>query len=112
MWSAVMFAPSSVRSRFSSKIFRLYGNWPDPSTASSRKIWYESGPTCSVCLESKLFTLMSTPSRSQLILTSRYHGASRTGGPFSRTLAPTDGRLSGAHTAFDGHQALPWTDLD
>ena len=25
MWSAVMFAPSSVRSRFSSRIFRLYG---------------------------------------------------------------------------------------
>ncbi len=38
IWSAVMFAPSSVRKRFSSKIFRLYGSLSDPSTASSRKI--------------------------------------------------------------------------
>ncbi len=36
MWSAVMFAPSSVRRRFSSKIFRLYGRRSAPSTASSR----------------------------------------------------------------------------
>jgi hypothetical protein len=28
----VMFAPSSVRSRFSSRIFRLYGSRPAPST--------------------------------------------------------------------------------
>ena len=38
MSSAVMFAPSSVRSRFSSRIFRLYGSDSEPSTASSRKI--------------------------------------------------------------------------
>ena len=38
MSSAVMFAPSSVRSRFSSRIFRLYGSESEPSTASSRKI--------------------------------------------------------------------------
>ena len=36
MWSAVMLAPSSLRSRFSSRTFRLYGRLPDPSTASSR----------------------------------------------------------------------------
>ena len=36
MWSAVMFAPSSVRSRFSSRIFRLYGSRSAPSTAESR----------------------------------------------------------------------------
>ena len=36
-----MFAPSSVRSRFSSSTFRLYGSRSAPSTASSRKIWYE-----------------------------------------------------------------------
>ena len=35
-WSAVMLAPSSLRSRFSSRIFRLNGRLPDPSTASSR----------------------------------------------------------------------------
>lgn len=38
MWSAVMFAPSSVRSRFSSRIFRLYGNRAWPSTLSILKI--------------------------------------------------------------------------
>ena len=32
MWSAVMFAPSSVRSRFSSRIFKLYGRRSAPST--------------------------------------------------------------------------------
>ena len=36
MWSAVMFAPSSVRSRFSSSTLRLYGRVALPSTASSR----------------------------------------------------------------------------
>ena len=41
MWSAVMFAPSSVRSRFSSSTFRLYGRARCPATASSRKISYD-----------------------------------------------------------------------
>ena len=36
MWSAVMSAPSSVRSRFSSSTFRLKGSFSEPSTASSR----------------------------------------------------------------------------
>ncbi len=36
MWSAVMFAPSSVRSRFSSRIFSEYGSRWLPSTLSSR----------------------------------------------------------------------------
>ena len=35
-WSAVTFTPSSVRSRFSSKIFRLNGRSAAPGTASSR----------------------------------------------------------------------------
>ena len=34
--SAVMLAPSSLRSRFSSRILRLKGRVPDPSAASSR----------------------------------------------------------------------------
>ena len=39
MSAAVMLAPSSVRSRFSSSTFRLNGRVADPSTASMRKIW-------------------------------------------------------------------------
>ena len=35
-WSAVMFAPSSVRSRFSSSTFSVYGSRSAPSTADSR----------------------------------------------------------------------------
>ena len=38
MWSAVMFAPSSVRSRFSSRIFRLYGRRSCPATLLILKI--------------------------------------------------------------------------
>ena len=38
MWSAVMLAPSSVRSRFSSRIFREYGSRSCPSTLSTVKI--------------------------------------------------------------------------
>ena len=34
--SSVTFSPSSVRSRFSSSTFRLYGSLSWPSTASSR----------------------------------------------------------------------------
>ena len=36
MWSAVMFLPSSVRSRFSSRIFSEYGSLWLPSTLSRR----------------------------------------------------------------------------
>ncbi len=36
MWSAVMLAPSSVRSRFSSSTLRLYGSDSLPSTAARR----------------------------------------------------------------------------
>ncbi len=39
MWSAVMLAPSSVRSRFSSSTFRLKGSRAAPATAERRKIW-------------------------------------------------------------------------
>ena len=75
MSSAVMLAPSSVRSRFSSRIFRLYGSNSDPSTASSRKISYDASPTDRVDLAPKLLTLMSTPlgSSCATILTSRYY---------------------------------------
>src|SRR5215217_1458328 len=62
MSSAVILAPSSVRSKFSSKILRLYGSGSDPSTASSRNIWYDSSPTWRVAFASKLFTLISPPS--------------------------------------------------
>jgi hypothetical protein len=55
MWSAVMLAPSSVRRRFSSSTFRLYGRRAEPSTLSSLKISYDSSPTCSVLRASKLF---------------------------------------------------------
>ena len=58
MSSAVMLAPSSVRSRFSSRIFRLYGRVSDPSTASSRKISYDASPTCRVDCAPKLLTLI------------------------------------------------------
>ena len=36
IWSAVTLAPSSVRSRFSSRIFRLYGSLSLPATLSRR----------------------------------------------------------------------------
>ena len=36
IWLAVMLAPSSLRSRFSSRIFRLNGRPAEPSAASSR----------------------------------------------------------------------------
>ena len=36
IWLAVMLAPSSLRSRFSSRIFRLKGRLAEPSAASSR----------------------------------------------------------------------------
>ena len=37
-WSAVMLAPSSVRSRFSSSTFSEYGRSAAPGTADSRKM--------------------------------------------------------------------------
>ena len=61
MSSAVMLAPSSVRSRFSSRILRLYGRDSAPSTASSRKISYDCSPTVNVAWAPKLFTLMTSP---------------------------------------------------
>ena len=36
IWLAVMLAPSSLRSRFSSRIFRLKGRLAEPSAASRR----------------------------------------------------------------------------
>ena len=36
MWSPVMLAPSSVRSRFSASTLRLYGSFSVPGTASRR----------------------------------------------------------------------------
>ena len=57
MWSAVMLAPSSVRSRFSSSTFRLYGRRSAPSTAASRKIVSSRPPTLSVPLLPKLLVL-------------------------------------------------------
>ncbi len=36
IWSSVTFAPSSVRSRFSSSTFRLYGSFSCPGTVSIR----------------------------------------------------------------------------
>ena len=38
IWSAVTFAPSSVRSRFSSSTLRLNGSFSNPATVSMRKI--------------------------------------------------------------------------
>ena len=52
--SAVTFAPSSVRSRFSSSTFRLNGRADDPGTASTRKISYDASPTCSWLRDAKL----------------------------------------------------------
>ncbi len=52
--SAVVLAPSSVRSRFSSSTLRLYGRSPEPSTASRRKTSYDASPTSSVLRAPKL----------------------------------------------------------
>ena len=56
--SAVMLRPSSVRSRFSSRILRLNGRSADPSTASSRCIWYPASPTRNVARLPKLFAVI------------------------------------------------------
>ncbi len=55
---AVTLRPSSVRSRFSSRIFRLNGRLADPSTASSRCIWYSVPPARSVARLPKLFAVI------------------------------------------------------
>ena len=58
MCSRVMFRPSSVRSRFSSRIFRLNGRSAAPSTASSRCIWYSASPARNVARLPKLFAVI------------------------------------------------------
>ena len=56
--SAVTLRPSSVRSRFSSKTFRLNGRLADPATASSRWIWYSVPPARNVARLPKLFAVI------------------------------------------------------
>jgi hypothetical protein len=53
-----------VRSRFSSRTFRLYGSRstaPTASTASNRKIWYALSPTRRVLQAPKLFIYGRAP---------------------------------------------------
>ena len=57
MWSAVTFAPSSVRSRFSSSTLRLNGSRSAPSTADSRKISCSAPPAWMVPFAPKLSVL-------------------------------------------------------
>ena len=57
MWSAVTFAPSSVRSRFSSSTLRLNGSRSAPSTAASRKISCSAPPAWMVPFAPKLSVL-------------------------------------------------------
>ena len=57
MWSAVTFAPSSVRSRFSSSTLRLNGSRSAPSTAESRKISCSAPPAWMVPFAPKLSVL-------------------------------------------------------
>ena len=57
IWASVTLAPSSVRSRFSSRTLWVNGSRCDPSTASSRWISYDSPPTVSVDLDPRLSTL-------------------------------------------------------
>ena len=57
MWSAVTFAPSSVRSRFSSSTLRLNGSRSAPSTAESRKISCSVPPAWMVPFAPKLSVL-------------------------------------------------------
>ena len=56
IWSAVTFAPSSVRSRFSSSTLRLNGSFSYPSTASTAKISKVLPPTVRSVLAPKLST--------------------------------------------------------
>src|SRR6185437_4532186 len=53
--SAETSLPSSLRSRFSSSTFRLYGSRCDPLTRSSRNTSYAASPTLSRSRASKLF---------------------------------------------------------
>src|SRR5512144_433167 len=57
-WSAVMLAPSSVRSRFSSKTLRLNGSRSAPGTACRRKIEYVESSTARRPSAPKLLTLI------------------------------------------------------
>ena len=57
MCSAVTFAPSSVRSRFSSSTLRLNGSRSAPSTADSRKISCSAPPAWMVPFAPKLSVL-------------------------------------------------------
>ena len=82
MWSAVMLAPSSVRSRFSSSIFRLYGSASAPSTAESRNTSWLAPPTVQrppwrrscrlLAARASLLTTGSLVADPRFILTSRY----------------------------------------
>ena len=58
MCSVVMLLPSSLRSRFSSRIFRLYGRLSLPATASSRYISCDAPPASIVARLPKLFAVM------------------------------------------------------
>src|SRR3569833_1880400 len=91
-----MFAPSSVRRRFSSSTFRLKGSLSAPSTASRRKMSYSVPSTSSVARAPKLSLLAATASASpSLVLrascASMYHPRS--------SQPPT-------HSADQGHPSL------
>ena len=58
MCSVVMFLPSSLRSRFSSRTFRLYGRFSLPATASRRYISCDAPPASSVARLPKLFAVI------------------------------------------------------
>ena len=58
MCSLVMFLPSSLRSRFSSRTFRLYGRVSLPGTASRRYISCVAPPASSVARLPKLFAVI------------------------------------------------------
>ncbi|CPU63940.1 Uncharacterised protein [Mycobacteroides abscessus] len=81
-----MLAPSSVRRRFSARIFRLYGRRSTPSTAERRKISYEFSPTSSVPFDPNVSTLLTRSS----FVARRWHGCHGSGG-FAQT---TPGRCA------------------
>ena len=92
-WSAVVLTPSSVRSRFSSRTFRLNGSFSAPSTAARRKIVYSVPDAVKLALASKLFWLLTVSSSlvvrdvALAVGTDRATGVPRTLGCPSR---PTD----------------------
>ena len=61
MWSAVTFAPSSVRSRFSSSTLRLYGSRSAPSTASTPEDLVRGPADLERSCAPKLFVLAMCP---------------------------------------------------